>query len=370
MLDIGSHELIYTSEIIGDTILPTRIYAFDLDNTLVYDSGVSTTQSAKYNKGIGVIPNWIINGIKSLDGKIVIFSNQLGISTGKCLLGTIQSRINLIKNATGINPHVFIATHDDKYRKPHVGMFKQFMRKYVRTGNPSNTNDSGIKPIIVFCGDAAGRVYDHSDSDRKFALNCGIDFVTPEVFFKRRFVTDCLEKYVLGGYDPSTFMPAPATGPLWLRMREMIIMVGPPSCGKSTYVRNNLQSYIRINQDTLKTRSKCLSQTTDWVKSGLSVVIDNTNPSASVRKLYVDIARKYNYNVRCIFMNVTIELAMHLMSCRTAVCGKVIPAVAYARYLASFEHPSNKEGFSQIINAVFTPSFTKKQLKIFMRRYK
>jgi len=32
-----------------------------------------------------------------------------------------------------------------------------------------------------FVGDAAGRIRDHSASDRKFALNVGIQFHTPQV---------------------------------------------------------------------------------------------------------------------------------------------------------------------------------------------
>ena len=41
---------------------------------------------------------------------------------------------------------------------------------------------------------------------------------------------------------------------------EVIIMVGSVGSGKSTFVVNNLNSYVRINRDTLKTKEKCLAK--------------------------------------------------------------------------------------------------------------
>ena len=39
------------------------------------------------------------------------------------------------------------------------------------------------KSASFFVGDAAGRLNDHSSSDRKWALNIGIPFFTPEVLY-------------------------------------------------------------------------------------------------------------------------------------------------------------------------------------------
>lgn len=69
--------------------------------------------------------------------------------------------------------------------------------------------------------------------------------------------------------------------------QEMIVLVGPPASGKSTIV-NIFKDYERINQDTLKTKSKCITTCKSAISSGKSVIIDNTNK---------DVAVYINYNI-------------------------------------------------------------------------
>lgn len=37
----------------------------------------------------------------------------------------------------------------------------------------------------------------------------------------------------------------------------MVIFVGSPGSGKSTFWKNYLSKYARVNRDTLKTKEKC-----------------------------------------------------------------------------------------------------------------
>jgi bifunctional polynucleotide phosphatase/kinase len=112
--------------------------------------------------------------------KLVIFTNQNGITMGHTSAKDIQTKIQNISKQVGVDIMVFIASADDEYRKPSTKMWDLLVSKY-------NNGLKIDKEKSFFCGDAAGRKTakhkDFSDTDYKFALNCDIPFKTPEVLF-------------------------------------------------------------------------------------------------------------------------------------------------------------------------------------------
>lgn len=74
---------------------------------------------------------------------------------------------------------------------------------------------------------------------------------------------------------------------------QVIIFVGSPASGKSTFWKTHLSDYTRVNRDTLKTREKCLKVAEEALKKNENVVIDNTNPTAQDRKSFIDLAKQY-----------------------------------------------------------------------------
>lgn len=134
-----------------------------------------------------------------------------------------------------------------------------------------------------YCGDAAGRnppkgkgKKDFTDTDYKFALNLELKFYTPEMYF-----LGSKEELPKPSFNPKTIAKS---GSLFKgenvdkvepQSKEMIIFVGSVGSGKSTFWKNHLSTYIRINRDTLKTKEKCISAAKDAINKGLSCVIDN-----------------------------------------------------------------------------------------------
>lgn len=91
--------------------------------------------------------------------------------------------------------HIYAATAKDGFRKPIPGMWyeieKEFANDNVQIGpclSPPlhHTVEAAAHQYVdlshsFFIGDAAGRKSDHAGTDRKWALNVGIPFQTPEV---------------------------------------------------------------------------------------------------------------------------------------------------------------------------------------------
>lgn len=145
--------------------------------------------------------------------------------------------------------------------------------------------------------------------------------------------------------------------------QEIILFVGPPASGKSTFFRRHLKShnYVHINRDTLQTQEKCLKAAEQALKEGKSVCIDNTNPSKRVRTDYIQLAKRHKLEqIRCFRMKTPIELCHHLNYVRqNQTNGKVrrIPDVGYNMYKSQFEEPQVDEGFKEIVDIEFQPSF-------------
>jgi len=232
-------------------------------------------------------------------------------------------------------------------------MFK-YLKKHHNGGKEINVKES------FYVGDAAGRPAsggrkkDFSDSDYKFGVNIGIQFRTPEMFY-----LDLKETLPAFDFDPKKHFKKGGslfkgkqvtTADVPSKTKEMVIFVGPPGSGKSTFWQNNLKDYVHVNNDTLKTKQKCQKVAEEAVSTGKSVVIDNTNPGKATRQEYIKIAKNHNYTVRCFFFNLTKDMAFHLNELRYVnkerkhLSGHV-PDMPIHKWFKDLEVPTKAEGF-------------------------
>lgn len=133
----------------------------------------------------------------------------------------------------------------------------------------------------------------------------------------------------------------------------MILLVGYPASGKSSFCKRYLQpkGYTIVNRDTLKTQEKCEKVAIETLKAKKSVVVDNTNPSQEARKVFIDIAKKSGVKVRCFHFDVSKEVAQHMNYYRQIqTSGKIrrIPDVGYNMFKSKFKAPEKSEGFSEV----------------------
>ncbi|KAJ3320987.1 hypothetical protein HDU93_003440, partial [Gonapodya sp. JEL0774] len=261
----------------------------------------------------------------------------------------------------------FVAVGDDEYRKPRPGMF-EFMQKEF---GPVDLSQSFL------VGDAAGRAAgwkpgrkkDFSDSDRKFAMNVGIRFYTPEEFF----AGEDAAPFELKGFDPTSYSPpvnlyTPVHLPLVPPsddQPELVVLVGSPGSGKSTFARTHFESqgYVIANQDTLKTVAKCMDLARRSLLSSKSVVVDATNRDAGTRASWIQLATAPPLagkvkQVRCVHFTASKELCKHNGAFRAVVGERgQLPDIAYNTFWSSFEEPSTEEGFAAVIKVGFVPDW-------------
>eukprot|EP00300_Choanocystis_sp_HF-7_P015246 c18987_g1_i5.p1 GENE.c18987_g1_i5~~c18987_g1_i5.p1 ORF type:complete len:432 (+),score=108.96 c18987_g1_i5:42-1298(+) len=279
------------------------IASFDLDGTLI-----DTKSKKKFAKTRDdwrlfdpVVPQKLAE-LHAQGYKIVIFSNQAGIGKGNTTLGLIQHRVHLLlAECPNIPIQVLLATEEDAYRKPALGMWRHF----------TENMNGGVEVDLVksfYCGDAAGRIAgwaagrkkDFSCSDRKFAVNIGLGFKTPEELFLGDEPTD---QFMWDGIDPrnlvkvaeQTHAAQTQAAKTYTRPKqELIVMVGRPGSGKSSFTKKFLEAkgYVRVNRDTLKTEAKCKAAVVSALEEGKSVVVDNTNPGPDKRAVFTKLAGK------------------------------------------------------------------------------
>ncbi len=287
--------------------------------------------------------------------EILVFSNQLGINEQGA--AAMAAAIRRFEIAAGVRVRAFVATDHDRARKPFPGMMRVFRRIFP-----------GVR-VLGYCGDAAGRDCDHGDCDRKFAINCGLEFSSPEVLFGDRCLSDDAERYRIA---PPPAIPTPVPLPPLPTSRKfgrarIVLLVGPPGCGKSTFARTSpaLADHAIVSRDELGTVPKCIYAVKTGIVSHGAVVMDATNPSAEGRREYVRIARDLEIPIYCVVFATPIDLCIHLAGVRCYLGGGHIPQVAYTLYRKKFDPPDVQEGFDGVYSVVPEYKFEGKARRVF-----
>ena len=301
---------------------------FDLDSTIICTKS-GKSWSAK-------IDDWklmpkVEDKLKEValsGGLLAIVTNQL--ESAKLPSSQLKEKIGNVVKRLDIPMYVFMSSKRDYYRKPCPGMYDLLLTEIPGKFDLESS---------YFVGDAAGREHDHSDTDLKWALNANLKFFVPEQFFHSQ---ETLPGFGMSYRPKEIFHNAPLieSDP----ETELVIIVGSPASGKSYLARTTFSSYVHINQDTLKTKTACISSCKVALLKGKSVIVDNTNPTKETRLEYLQLAKANGVKTRIIWLKFPKEWCRHLDMYRSITQEKpTLPKVVFNSYTSKLQPPSADE---------------------------
>lgn len=127
---------------------------------------------------------------------------------------------------------------------------------------------------------------------------------------------------------------------------EVIITVGLPASGKSTYAKQNFPNYTIISLDQLHhDRRKEQELIEEELKKGNSIVIDDTNATEKIRAEHIKLAKKYDARIIALHLDYPIPYVIHQNEKRE----KPLPKAAIFKVNKELDAPAYYEGFDEII---------------------
>ncbi len=346
-----------------------KLACFDLDHTLI-----KPKQNRVFPKDKDDFILWndrILEKLMDLEQKdyiFVIFTNQQDIIKHADKNKIFEGRMEILKKFNLFQKFNIIASYKKDYcRKPNTGMFEFLLKKLDRKIDMNNS---------FYVGDAAGRIKtsklkkDFSCSDRMFSHNVLLKFQTPEEFF----LGEKPRKYIMEKLSDKLFPQVKEEPKSDYLKYNIIFLMAPPASGKST-LSNELKTlgYKVINQDTLKTKAKCVKKMKELLQNNRDekVVLDNTNSREEYRKSFTDVLQKLKLSYCLVTINTNKEQCFFLDNFRCKLQKKErLSDISIHSYFKYRTLPSNEEGFKEIFTLPFIPEFNSlEELRIFNQYY-
>ena len=131
-----------------------------------------------------------------------------------------------------------------------------------------------------------------------------------------------------------------------IMQRRCIVFTGLQASGKTTFYRQFFPDLVHVNLDTLHTRNKERILLEECFTSGLSFVVDNTNPTRMDRERYIGGAKDNGYRIIGYYFESSVSSCKERNSLRT---GKAcVPVSALTATHRIMEVPEWDEGFDEL----------------------
>jgi predicted kinase len=132
---------------------------------------------------------------------------------------------------------------------------------------------------------------------------------------------------------------------------EVVVLVGVPGSGKTTFYRSRFQAtHDHVSKDLLPNASnrdaRQQALVTAALRAGRSVVVDNTNPRVADRRMLIGLARANGARAIAYVFNVPIAMAIARNDRREGRAR--VPKVAIFAAAKRLEAVTEAEGFDEV----------------------
>jgi bifunctional polynucleotide phosphatase/kinase len=138
----------------------------------------------------------------------------------------------------------------------------------------------------------------------------------------------------------------------------VIVMVGFPGSGKTSWAKYYYPHYTRLDGDSLKTSKRVAAALKQALERGQNVIVDATNTTLERRKDILSTVRNQNMRIRtvCVLIQAPLNTCMERADKRYAesqnrVDGgniKKIPPVVFYTQNSRYVAPTKEEGFDEV----------------------
>ena len=370
-----------------------EIAAFDFDGTLSVPKSGKTfpVDGSDYS----LLDPRLVARVREVtrNRRFVIFTNQAGVDK-HTTSAAVREPVFGLPQLLGPEPCIIFASVDqNSYRKPRTGMFDLFCQEY----------NGGVKVDAhrsVYVGDAAGRPKtstakkDHSNADFLFAINCGFNFLTPEQLLAgtevevahqanmaslprppdpRKWLSEAAA-FAQDHGTGSRFPDEQSFKTVWTQVsslpRVVVVMVGLPGSGKSTFVQRFCPDWQVVSCDKTGSMKKCETLLSEYLgQSSCRVVVDNTNFDLKSRSRWLEIVNQAKCALLAVWLDVGVDQAIHNVTFRRLAAlrsgdlsAQMVPTFVIRNQSKSFQAPSLQEGFASVFRIFFKPSFRDESL--------
>jgi predicted kinase len=136
---------------------------------------------------------------------------------------------------------------------------------------------------------------------------------------------------------------------------ELVVLIGLPGAGKTTFHRSRYgATHVHVSKDLLghgarRKDEKQMRLVEMTLRSGRSVVVDNTNPRRADRVPLLEAARRFGARTLAVLVTAPVAECLRRNAAREGRAR--VPAVAIYVAAKKLEPPSREEGFDEVLEA-------------------